>query len=671
MTEPPPRTALLGLVEAISPGTDPADVEAVELAWAADQPQRLAEVIALADAAVTSSVGALLADPATATTAEAAIALAQQARYGNPRRLTADAVESWREVGFTTEPFGGQPWPQVDLPDPPSTSFPDLADGYDVVVIGSGCGAIAARLAAEAGARVLLVERGTFLGKDHPWHDALRNQRLNTGLETPAGPPFHGNPRVNAEGRTVWPDDYSWGNNAFTLGGGTRVFGAQAWRFCPEDFQMASQYGVPDGSALADWPIGYGDVAPFYERAEMELGVSGDATGNPYAGPRSRPYPMPPMPPTRSGELLSAAADRLGWSHNSVPLLINSETYNGRPACHQCGACVGFACPAEAKNGTQNTALPLALATGRVDLVLGAAATRLVCGAHGSITDVEITDLSGRGARTVRSGRVVLAAGAIESARLLLLSAHEGEPAGIGNATDQVGRHLQSHMYPGALGLVDEVVQECQGPGPTVSINGFRHGNHGIVGGGMLANDFVPLPLAALSRLTSAGIVPTWGSGVHDGLSQHYRRHLMAFGPIQEVTTADARVRLSPTVVDALGLPVVALSGSVHPEDVRTSDFMGDRAAEWLTEAGATNVVAMRSRPSGPSAGQHQAGTCRMGDDPATSVVDPHARVWGHPNLYVADTSVHVTNGGVNPVLTAMALAYRTATLMLAEQGSG
>jgi choline dehydrogenase-like flavoprotein len=141
----------------------------------------------------------------------------------------------------------------------------------------------------------------------------------------------------------------------------------------------------------------------------------------------------------------------------------------------------------------------------------------------------------------------------------------------------------------------------------------------------------------------------------------------MVMGPIQEVTTADARVRLSPTVTDSLGLPVVALSGSVHPEDMRIADFMGDRAAEWLAEAGATNVVAMRSRPSGPSAGQHQAGTCRMGEDPATSVVDPRCRVWGHPNLYVADTSVHVTNGGVNPVLTAMALAYRTATLMTAE----
>ena len=667
MSEPAARTALLGLVDAISPGVDPADVEAIELAWAIDQPRLLATVLALADASTSSSVGALLADPATATAAQAAIALAQQARYGNPRRLAPEAVAAWREVGFTTAPFAGQSWPDIELPDPPTTSFAQVGHGYDVVVIGSGCGSIAARLAAEAGARVLLVERGESLGEPHRWPDALRNQRINTGLEPPAGPPLAGNPRVNAAGRTVGPEDYSWGNNAFTLGGGTRVFGAQAWRFCPEDFQMASQYGTPDGSALADWPISYDDVAPYYDRAEIELGVSGDASGNPYAGKRSRPYPMPPLPPNRSGDLLAAAADRLGWSHNAVPLLINSEPYGGRPACRQCGACVGFPCPADAKNGTQNTALPLGLATGRVDLLLGAMATRLVCGAHGAITDVEITDLSGRGTRTVRCGRAVLAAGAVESARLLLLSAHEGEPDGIGNATDQVGRHLQAHLYPGAIGLVDEVVQECQGPGPTVSINGFRHANHGIVGGGMLANDFVPLPLATLYRLASAGIAPTWGSGVHDALVQHYRRNLMVMGPIQEVTTADARIRLSAGVSDALGLPVAELSGSVHPEDIRTADFMGDRAAEWLAEAGATNVVALRSRPSGPSAGQHQAGTCRMGDDPATSVVDPHARVWGHPNLYVADTSVHVTNGGVNPVLTAMALAYRTATLMLAE----
>jgi choline dehydrogenase-like flavoprotein len=670
----PSPPALLRLIDEISPGVDPADVEAIALAWSADQPGRLAEVTALAATASPAESGAgrppvaaLLADPATAATTRIAIALAEQARYGNPRRLAAEEVSSWRDVGYTPEPYDGRTWPEIDLGHPRTTAFADLADAYDVVVIGSACGSIAARLAAEAGARVLLVERGGFMGRESLWPDPLRNQRLNTGLVPPAGPPFAGNPRVNSEGRVVGPDDYSWNNNAFTLGGGTRVFGAQAWRFCPEDFQMASQYGTPEGSSLADWPIGYDDMAPYYDRAEHDLGVSGDPSGNPYAGSRTRPYPMPPLASNRSGQILSAAADRLGWSHNSVPLLINSEARAGRPACVQCGACVGFPCPAEAKNGTHNTALPLALATGRVDLVLGAVASRLVCGAGGAITDVEITDLETRSPRTLRSGRVVLAAGAVETARLLLLSAHEGEPDGVGNNTDQVGRHLQAHMYTGAVGVVDEIVQDCQGPGPTVSINGFRHANHGIIGGGMLANDFVPLPMATLDRLQGAGILPEWGPEVHQGLSRLYRRHLMAFGPIQEVTTADARVRLSPTVTDALGLPVAAFSGSVHEEDLRTADFMADRSAEWLGAAGATRIVAMRSRPSGPSGGQHQAGTCRMGDDPATSVVDPHARVWGHPNLYVADTSVHVTNGGVNPVLTAMAGAYRTTTLMLAE----
>jgi choline dehydrogenase-like flavoprotein len=115
-------------------------------------------------------------------------------------------------------------------------------------------------------------------------------------------------------------------------------------------------------------------------------------------------------------------------------------------------------------------------------------------------------------------------------------------------------------------------------------------------------------------------------------------------------------------------IPVARLSGGPHPEDLRGRDLISDRAASWLTAAGAAKVVTFVGRPIGPSAGQHQAGTCRMGDDAATSVVDPWGRVWGHPNLAITDGSVHVTNGGVNPVLTILALAFRTTAHLVAEQ---
>lgn len=131
-------------------------------------------------------------------------------------------------------------------------------------------------------------------------------------------------------------------------------------------------------------------------------------------------------------------------------------------------------------------------------------------------------------------------------------------------------------------------------------------------------------------------------------------------GPIQEVTSADSRVRVDPAVTDRWGVPVARFSGGPHPEDTRARDHTSARSGDWLRAAGATRVAEMHGELTGTSGGQHQAGTLRMGDDPRTSVVDPFGRVWGHDNLRVADGSVHVTNGGVNPVLTIFATAMRT-----------
>lgn len=666
---------LLAFARAVTPAVDPADLTALDHAFATESLP--SPWTGLADRLPPECIGPdvvahLLDDPATSASATAGVYAAQQAFYGNPRGLHADDVRSWADIGYLEEQPGTR-WPDLSGHARHLTAFTDLRPSYDVIVIGTGAGSTSARLAAEAGARVLLVERGPWLAADAA-PDHLRNQRVTSGLSTQAGPDRAGNPRVASTAAgdlVVSPVDGAWNNNAMTVGGGMRVFGAQAWRFCEQDFAMASTYGVPDGSSLADWPFGYEELAPYYDRVEYELGVSGDPDGNAYAGRRSRGYPMPPLPLTASGRLLQAGAQRIGWETAPVPLLINSLPYNGRSACLGCGTCVGFSCRADAKNGTHNTALPLALATGRCDLVVSAQATRLVTDGHGRVTGVALVALGLDGSAgpsvTIGAGQVVVAAGAAESARLLLLSAHDGEPNGIGNNTDQVGRHLQGHVYAGALGLVDEQVQFGQGPGPSICTNDFRHGNDGIVGGGMLANDFVPIPLATLGMLGRAGLIPAWGAGSHAGLSRYYTRHLHIMGPIQEVSTSTSRVQLDPSVVDSLGLPVARFSGSIHREDIRTADHHADRAVEWLEASGASAIAAMRPGPIenyGPSGGQHQAGTCRMGNDPTTSVVDPEGRIWGHDNVRVADGSVHVTNGGVNPVLTILANAYRIAELM-------
>ncbi len=581
---------------------------------------------------------------------------------------------AWESLDYHPEPAGG--WTVAAVEERPVTVPPDrVADRYDVVVIGSGAGGgTAAAVLAESGRRVLLVERGDWPDALALWRDHLRNPRADLGFDPLTGPPAADNDRVLDTGGgpvLVAPADFRWGNNAMTAGGGTRVYGAQAWRYAPDDFRMATRYGVPDGSALADWPIGYDDMEPWYRRAEEELGVSGSDHGDTAAGPRSTPYPMPPLPPTASTAVLERGARALGLSTLPVPLLVNSVPYGGRAACRRCGACVGFACPAGAKAGSHNTMIRRALATGRCDLLTGATVTRIVVDGRGRAVAVEVA--AGPAARRrIAAAEFVVAAGAIESARLLLASAHPGEPDGIGNATGQVGRHLQGHVYAGAIGIFADSVVDGLGPGPSIATGDYRHGNAGLIGGGMLANEFVPTPVGAYRYLTDAGLIPRTGAESARLMRRYWSRMQRVVGPVQELTGAGSRVTLDHGRHDALGRPLVRLSGSVHPEDRRTQAFLTDRAAGWLTAAGASEVVraAPRSAGAGPSSGQHQAGTLRMGADPATSATDPAGRVWGHDNIRVTDASVHVTNGGVNPVLTVFANALRVATDMAGQAGS-
>jgi choline dehydrogenase-like flavoprotein len=533
-------------------------------------------------------------------------------------------------------------------------------DVYDAIIVGSGAGGgTAAAALAAAGRRVLVLERGRPLGWADVGRDHLRNHRFPAyGHNT--GPDLDGNPRVfvghDGLPRVVRPHEGDYQNNAVVVGGGTVVYGAQAWRFMPQDFRMASLYGVPAGSGLADWPITYDDLEADYDRAEWEVGVSGSGSAMTLHGPRRRGYPMPPVPDNPQRALLGDAAGQLGWHTCPVPLLINSVPYNGRPACGRCGACVGFACPTDGKSGTQNTVLPRAVATGHCTLLTGAMVDRVETDGAGRVVGVGV--FVGDGPRRVARGRaVVLSAGAIETARLLLNSRTDREPAGLGNGHDLVGRFLQGHGYPGANGLFDCDIADDAGPGVTIATCQFNHGNPGVIGGGMLANEFVKLPIIFWRGSFPPG-QRRWGVSAKRYVRESFHRVAHVQGPVQEVPDPNARVTVDPAVRDRWGIPVARLSGGVHVESLRTAAFMQGKAAEWLRAAGAKQVWG-HIPGSNVSGGQHQAGTARMADDPTRGVTDPHGRVFGHDNLFVADASLHVTNGGFNPVLTIMALGYR------------
>jgi choline dehydrogenase-like flavoprotein len=536
----------------------------------------------------------------------------------------------------------------------------------NAVVVGAGAaGPIVAKELATAGWKVVLLERGQWNTAADCHKDDLRNQRTSV-LGHPFGPDDDGNPRVfqgpKGELRVLDPSGPGYNNNAACVGGGTLSYGAMAWRFHPNDFQMRTVYGakVPrafEGSTLEDWPISYVDLEPFYEQAEWEIGVSGDVSTDPFHGPRKNNLPMPPLPATREHLVLEKGAKSLGLHPFHIPMLRNSVPYLGRPACMRCRWCVGFACEVDAKCGSQNTVLPVALATGNLELRIQCMTKEVLIDDRGKATGVSYFDREGR--LWEQPADVVIVSGsAVESARLLLNSKSRLFPSGLGNRHDWVGRNLQGHTYTGALGLFEEEVYDDVGPGAGIAICDYNHGNDGLAGGAMLANEFIRLPYQFVTSFRPPNL-PRWGKAHKDFVRRFYRRSAAVQGPTQEMPVFDARVTVDPVVRDKFGIPVARFSGHKHPHTIEIGNAMSAKAEAWLKASGASQTW-RKTAGQGVSGGQHQAGTCRMGNDPKTSVVDKWLRIHDVPNAYVVDGSVHVTNGGFNPVLTIMALAFRS-----------
>jgi choline dehydrogenase-like flavoprotein len=529
----------------------------------------------------------------------------------------------------------------------------------NAIVIGAGAGGgCVAKELAIAGFSVVLFERGGWPVYDRHINDELISQRTMV-LGAAFGPDADKHPRVfiNHDGTRVITNsrDGRYGHVAACVGSGTVSYGAMAWRFMPEDFKMRSTYGDVEGAGLEDWPISYDDLEPYYERAEWELGVAGNDTENPYAAPRRKPYPMNAFENNRDGEILSAAAKRLGLHPFPIPMLRNSKRYNDRPACIHNRTCVGHQCPVDAKNGTQNTVIPTAMATGNCEVRTHCQVAEILSHADGKAKGVRYFDQNNR-EQIQTADIVVVAASANETARLLLNSKTKQFPNGLGNNNDLVGRFLQGHAYTGAFGVFDYEIKSYTGPGATFGLCDFNHHIDGMIGGGLLANEFNRMPyLFSQTRPPGAA---RWGKEHKDFQTNNFKKMGELHGPIQEMPMYESRVTVDESVRDFWGIPVVALSGNRHPLDHEHCKFLSARAEEIIREAGAIKTWQSIGGRGGPSGGQHQCGTTRMGNDPKTSVVNKYGQVHEIDNLFVADGSIMVTGGGFNPVLTINALGY-------------
>ena len=630
--------------------------------------------------------------------------------FGDPIHGGNRDMLGWRMVGFPgVEPGYSLEQQQLDhehapasrtlrdlqpdaLPPPPRTAAadgPHHAEGRDpwgeadVVIVGGGAvGGFLARKLVQGGLRVVMLEAGpTRTGREHRMDElsatAFRNEggAAKFNLEVPTW-------RRNARDRATRAIRSQGLETA--LGGNSIAWGAVAMRFYEDDFNVRSatiaRYGagrIPRDVTLADWPLSYADLAPFYDEAEDLLGVSGQAwndivgerAGNPFEAPRARSYAMPALRTSGLGALFRDAARASGYHPFPLPAAILTEPFRGRAACTYCSFCSRFGCHVDAKASAQNTVLPEALETGRLRIVTGARVLRVLTDESGRATSVLYRQQDGL-ERVQSGGTIVLATYTFENVRLLLRSTGQRHERGLGNETGQVGRHYMTRQQPSVHGVFGgRILNRFTGPTAQAmaiadfSADHFDHGELGFIRGGRIAAFNQYLPTEASGVLPPD--VPRWGMPWRDFFVDAYRRTAMLFIDPEIMPYENNRLDLDPDHVDDLGQPVTRITFDIGDNEHRLIDYLQDKADAMLQRMGATRIW-RRPHLTGPIS-THDVGGTRMGHEAEHAVVDAYGRVHDTPGLVVLGGSTFVSLPAVNPFLSILALALRAGDKILED----
>ncbi|MEO8509839.1 MAG: GMC family oxidoreductase [Chloroflexota bacterium] len=521
----------------------------------------------------------------------------------------------------------------------------------DVLIIGAGAsGGVVARRLAEAGFDVVCLEQGD-------WHDKGEFRGVHPDWELTARKQWATSPNIRGlpEDYPIVEGDSPVSPLMFSGVGGSMILYAGAWpRMLPSDFRVRSLDGIAD-----DWPLTYDELLPYFRQTDRDFGISA-LGGNPAYPPDAEDPPLPPLPIGAGGLKVARAHARLGWHWWPESNAILSAPYDGRRPCVQRSTCQS-GCNEGAKASTDLTHWPKAIAKG-ARLVTGARVRRIETNDRGLATGATWIDRDGN-EHLEQARVVVLAANAIGTARLLLLSANARHPDGLANSSGLVGKRLMMHPFANVAGVFDEPLMSWQGQfGDMIESLQFYETDdqRGFVRGARWA--LAPTGGPINTALPSRAGTQVWGPDHHLHVKSHLG-HGANWGLFGEDLPDEAnRVSLSDSVTDSSGIAAPEIQYAMSDNSRRMLDFHIERATESLIEAGARTVEVDRLMRY---SGWHLLGTARMGDDPETSVLDRWNRTHDVPNLYVVDGSCFVTSSGVNPTSTIVALALRAADRMI------
>jgi choline dehydrogenase-like flavoprotein len=548
----------------------------------------------------------------------------------------------------------------------PDTPKYKTSDEVDFVVVGSGAaGGILAKELSQNGFSVVVLEQGPYLTEADFSHNEIKvlNQDLLTNHPKTQPNTFRKTANEPAKiQRTI-----AYGR----LVGGTSVhFTANFWRFHEIDFVERTKIGPISGTGFSDWPITYADLEPYYTKVDWEVGVSGLAGASPFDPPRSKPYPMPPLPTKGSGVLFEKAGRKLGWNPFPAPMAILSQPRAGRSACVNCGFCLGFGCEVGAKSSSLASMIHVAEKTGRCEIRPNSYVHKIEVDANGRATGAVYFDAQ-RNVHLQKAKAVVLSANGAETPRLLLLSANKQFPNGLANSSGLVGKYLMFNSGAVSVAVFEEPINDYKGFAVSRIIHDFYELDAqkvGFYGGGGIDARFDMTPIGFATGGLPPG-TPRWGKGFKDAIAHNFTRTLEIMSHGTSLPLETNSFSLDADVKDDWGLPALRLTYKDHPDDLKLATWLNERALELLDAAGAKQKWSFPIEEQ--SFGVHLLGTCRMGNDPKTSVISADHRTHDVKNLFICDGSSFVTSGRGQPTMTIEALAFRAADRIqgLAKRG--
>ena len=572
---------------------------------------------------------------------------------------------------------------------------------FDICIIGSGAGAspIAYRMA-QAGAKVLVLEKGPWLTEKEFFKDELTisiHDAYNPKLENEQHvieEKYQDDSSPENKGKPFWQGEktsesgWSWWNGN-VVGGSSNFMSGYFHRLKPVDFRLKSEFGEISGANVADWPISYGELEPYYAIVEKEVGVSGRVVDHPHQEPRSTNFPYPPIAELPMSSWIDKAANKIGYHAIPVPRAILSQPAMGRRSCEYSGYCSSYGCSSGAKGSGRAALLNNAVATGNCTIKPNSKVYKIATDKQGKITDIHYYDQVGR--RQKISAKIyVVACQAVETSRLLLASKGEHFPNGLANNSGQVGKNLL--FSGGGTGqgdfiyhdLSEQKVTELKQVGPFINralqdwyqikdnefAQNFTTKNSGInqegsAKGGTIDFLFHQNPIARArghqwqhDENNNEQLI--WGEDLKKTLKHEFTSYkTLRFEVFNDwLPTDDCFVSLDDEVTDQWGDPVAKVRIGYHDHDLAVGEYLATKAEKLLSALGAKNIS---SSVSGSPSTNLMAGGCRFGNDPKTSVLNKNCQAHEVSNLYVTDGSFMPTGGSVPYTFTIYANAFRVA----------